>query len=101
MFIVVQEKFGAAWTFVATTFLNELDKNFYEVIILLCIVFCIVFVDFWLIIYFHIAHASRFDHKFYMNGLCLVQSKLRWNLIPTKKHELHMIDFSTSRFIRS
>jgi len=64
IFIVVQEKFGAAWTFVATTFLNEFDKNFYEVIILLCIVFCIVVIDFCLIIHFHIAHAFRFDHKF-------------------------------------
>ncbi|KAL9331429.1 hypothetical protein ACSQ67_001039 [Phaseolus vulgaris] len=27
---LLEEKFGAAWTFVATTFLNELDKNFYE-----------------------------------------------------------------------
>ncbi|RDY00155.1 4-alpha-glucanotransferase DPE2 [Mucuna pruriens] len=27
---LLQEKFGAAWTFVATTFLNEFDKNFYE-----------------------------------------------------------------------
>ncbi|CAJ1916795.1 unnamed protein product [Sphenostylis stenocarpa] len=27
---LLQEKFGAAWTFVATTFLNEIDKNFYE-----------------------------------------------------------------------
>lgn len=27
---LLQEKFGAAWTYVATTFLNELDKNFYE-----------------------------------------------------------------------
>ncbi|XP_027351532.1 4-alpha-glucanotransferase DPE2 isoform X2 [Abrus precatorius] len=27
---LLQEKFGAAWTFVATTFLNELDKNCYE-----------------------------------------------------------------------
>ncbi|KAK7377996.1 hypothetical protein VNO80_03432 [Phaseolus coccineus] len=27
---LLEEKFGAAWTFVATTFLNEFDKNFYE-----------------------------------------------------------------------
>ncbi|XP_061369933.1 4-alpha-glucanotransferase DPE2 [Gastrolobium bilobum] len=27
---LLQEKFGAAWTFVATTFLNEYDKNCYE-----------------------------------------------------------------------
>ncbi|KAL2659497.1 hypothetical protein GLYMA_03G121100v4 [Glycine max] len=27
---LLQEKFGDAWTFVATTFLNEIDKNFYE-----------------------------------------------------------------------
>ncbi|KOM38696.1 hypothetical protein LR48_Vigan03g207800 [Vigna angularis] len=58
---LLEEKFGAAWTFVATTFLNEFDKNIYEVIILFCIVFCIVFIDFCLIINFHIAHAFRFD----------------------------------------
>ncbi|KHN08918.1 4-alpha-glucanotransferase DPE2 [Glycine soja] len=27
---LLQEKFGDAWTFVATTFLKEIDKNFYE-----------------------------------------------------------------------
>ncbi|KAJ1404519.1 Immunoglobulin-like fold [Sesbania bispinosa] len=27
---ILQEKFGPAWTFVATTFLNEYDKNCYE-----------------------------------------------------------------------
>lgn len=37
--LLLQEKFGSAWTFVATTFLNEYDKNCYEVIILFCIDF--------------------------------------------------------------
>ncbi|KAH1194517.1 4-alpha-glucanotransferase DPE2 [Glycine max] len=32
---LLQEKFGDAWTFVATTFLKEIDKNFYENIVLI------------------------------------------------------------------
>ena len=49
---LLQEKFGDAWTFVATTFLKEIDKNFYEVIILVCLIFS----DFCMVIYSYSIH---------------------------------------------
>lgn len=48
--LILQEKFGASWTIIASTFLNEYQKGFYEVILRRHIAEISLFVAFILIL---------------------------------------------------